>query len=185
MVLKRLLLDIKEGVSMKAIQTLLQSLGYEHWALIVLFLSIFIDVTPAIKLNPIKSLFKYLGKAFNSSLEIEIGTFKQEVNEKFDELQREQLAQRETLDRIILDNSNKEIGRLRWEIIDFENSIRNGNTYPREKYKRILDLLDKYNSIMMMDDAPLDDYYRTVQEAGESIRHHYEEYTNNSTLRFF
>lgn len=170
---------------MKALQSLLSSLGYEHWALIVLFLSIFVDVTPGIKINPIKSLFGYLGKAFNSSIEIEIASFKDEVNEKFDDLQKEQLAQRETLDRIILDTSNKEIGRLRWEIIDFENSIRNGGTYGREKYRHILDLFDKYNNIMQLDDAPYDEYYRTVEESGDSIRAHYEQYKNNSELRFF
>lgn len=169
---------------MEAIGKALLSLGYDKWALILIVLGIFIDITPGIKWNPIKTIFKYLGKAFNSSVESELNTLKSAMNIKFDELQSEQLAQRETLDRLILDQTNKEIGRLRWEVIDFQNSIMNGVKHSRDQYNHVLDSYDKYILIMQNPNIDSDEYFRTVQEQGEKIREHYERYRDQDLLFF-
>ena len=169
---------------MEAIGKALLTLGYDKWALILIVLGIFIDVTPGIKWNPIKTIFKYLGKAFNSSVESELNTLKSAMNIKFDELQSEQLAQRETLDRLILDQTNKEIGRLRWEVIDFQNSIMNGVKHSRDQYNHVLDSYDKYILIMQNPNVDNDEYFRTVQEQGDKIREHYERYRDQDLLFF-
>lgn len=156
--------------------------------LLVLFGSIFIDITPKIKWNPIKSIFGYIGNCFNSSIEKEIELFKQEVNGKFDQLKQEQLAQRETLDKIVVDQENKEISRIRWEIIDFENSLQNGVKYPREQYRHILDEAAKYQrmiSSMGEEDINEDEVFSEVLETVERIKKHYEEKREDLTILFF
>lgn len=154
---------------------------------IILVASIFIDITPKIKWNPIKSIFGYLGNCFNSSIEKEIEEFKQEVNGKFDQLKQEQLAQRETLDRIVVDQENKEISRLRWEIIDFENSLQNGVKYSREHYRHILDDAMKYQRMMssMKEDNNEDEVFSEVLETVERIKKHYDEKREDLTVLFF
>lgn len=156
--------------------------------LIVLFLGIFIDITPKIKWNPIKAIIGYIGNCFNLSVEKEIATFKKEVNDKFDQLKQEQLAQRETLDRIVYDQENKEISRLRWEIIDFENSLQNGTKYSREHYRHILDDGAKYQRMIeaSTDDENNDDnHLYEVLETIEHIKKHYEEKRKDTTALFF
>lgn len=154
----------------------------------VLFLSIFIDVTPKIKWNPIKAIIGYLGNCFNNGIEKEISTFKEEVNTKFDELRQEQESQRETLSKIILDQENKEISRLRWEIIDFENSIQNEHKYSREHYRHILDDAEKYKRIMssmINNDTDDGEIVSEVLETIERIEKHYMEKRDDPTILFF
>lgn len=130
-------------------------MGWSGWAIVLIILSCFIDLTPGIKWNPIKSLFRYLGKSFNHSVESEINGFKTEVNKefdnmdsKFDELQKEQLAQRDTLNQIISDQEEKELSSLRWAIINFENSIDNNEKHTRDQYRHILHCGEKYMRII-------------------------------------
>ncbi len=48
--------------------------------IVIVFISIFIDISPTIKWNPIKSLLGYLGNCFNKGVQKEISGFKEEVN---------------------------------------------------------------------------------------------------------
>lgn len=169
---------------MDAIYQALSTLGYTKWALIVLMLGVFIDINPAIKVNPIKAIFRYLGKSFNASMETEISEMKNDMSSKIDELQQEQYAQREALDKIVLDNQNKEIQRLRWEIIDFNNGIINGIKHSREQYRHVLDAYERYNNIISDVGTPLDEYFRSVQENGNTIKRHYEDHKDTNELYF-
>lgn len=168
---------------MKPIMDLLNNLGYADWALFVLFLSIFIDVSP-IKINPIKSIFKYLGKSFNSSIEVEISDIKKEMGETFESIKKEQTRQKKALDRIILDNQDKEISRLRWEIIDFDNGIKNKVRHAPDQYRHALHSFEKYNSIMKELGTTSDEYYNEVQKHGNSIKSHYEQHSDSGEAFF-
>ena len=130
---------------MDAIYRALSSLGFARWALIILLIGIFIDINPGIKFNPIKAIFKYIGKSFNASMQNDLNDLRTEMTAKIQELQSEQVAQREALDKIILDQQNKEIQRLRWEIIDFNNGIINEVRHSRQQYRHVLDAFEKYN----------------------------------------
>lgn len=170
---------------MKALGEFFAQVGAPRIALVILFLSVFVDITPFIKINPIKAIFKYLGKAFNSSVEKEISNLKVEINGQIDEVKKEQRNQRETLDKLIIDNSIKELGRLRWAIIDFKNGLDNGNKYTREQYHHIFDSIDKYNEIIDLDeDVSDDEYFHIVEESGESIKDHFEEHRDDPVLYF-
>lgn len=162
---------------MKELQQLLTSLGYADIGIIVLVLGIFIDITPAIKFNPIKAIFRYLGKSFNSSIESEVSEFKKEMTSQVGNLQKEQERQKKALDRIILDNQDREISRLRWEVIDFDNGIQNQVRHYKDQYRRILNSFDRYNEIMTEVGTSKDEYYHDVQKHGQSIKAHYDKYS--------
>ena len=170
---------------MNEIAKWLQSVGYEKIALALLIAGIFIDLTPAVKWNPIRSIFRYIVEAFNSSVKTEINTFKAEVNEKFNQLREVQDLQQETLDKLIMDSTHKEISRIRWEIIDFKNSIVNGVKHSRGQYRHVLGSIDNYLETMESKDMRDDDYYHEVLEAGEYIRTHYERYKDDSGILYF
>jgi vacuolar-type H+-ATPase subunit E/Vma4 len=169
---------------MDALYDLFTSLGYDRLAIIIVLLGLFVDITPGIKLNPVKAIFKYLGKYFNSSIEKELIELKKEMNSKIDQIQAEQTEQREALDRIILNDQNKEIQRLRWEIIDFNNGIMNEVRHSREQYRHVLDAFEKYNSIIQEVGSSVDEYYRNVQENGKAISDHYDKHKNTKDLYF-
>lgn len=170
---------------MDALYKIVSSLGYTKGAIIILLLGIFIDINPGIKFNPIKAIFKYLGKAFNSTVEKELNDFKAEMKAKIDEIQTEQNEQREALDKIIINDQNKEIKRLRWEIIDFNNGIMNEVRHSREQYRHVLDAFEKYSTIVHEIGVSVDsEYYRSVKEDGDHIRAHYEAHKDGKELYF-
>lgn len=164
------------------------TLGLTEYAIIASALAIFIDVSPKIKWNPIKSIFAYLGKHFNSSIQTEITTFKVEVNQKFKDLQEEQAAQRDTLNKIVNDMDNRELSRLKWEVIDFENSILNGAKHPREQYRHILDESRKFTRMIetCKDNISVDEEeIIKVNESTDIIREHYEKNRLNQSQLYF
>lgn len=170
---------------MAQIASLIKSLNYEKVAVFILLLGVFVDISP-IKFNPLKAIFKYIGEAFNSSIKTEINNFKVEVNTKFSQLQSEQMLQQETLDKLISDQGNKEVSRLRWEIVDFKNSIVNGVKHSRGQYRHVLAAVESYINTVSVEESKLDeDYYREVLEDGEAIREHYEKYKDDANVLYF
>jgi hypothetical protein len=170
---------------MAQIASLIKSLNYEKVAVFILLLGVFVDISP-IKFNPLKAIFKYIGEAFNSSIKTEINNFKVEVNTKFNQLQSEQMLQQETLDKLISDQGNKEVSRLRWEIVDFKNSIVNGVKHSRGQYRHVLAAIESYINTVSVEESKLDeDYYREVLEDGEAIREHYEKYKDDANVLYF
>ena len=149
---------------------------------VLLIVGTFIDISP-IKLNPLKAIIRFIGKSFNSSIEREISGFKKEVNEKFELLQEEQSMQREALDKLLHDQESKEISGIRWEIIDFDNSIVNGCKHTREQYRHILDRGQKY--YRMIEETSQEDDASDLKEALESIQGHYDKYRKDQTALFF
>lgn len=171
---------------MDVIYTIVMKMGLTNIGYIILILGIFIDITPKIKWNPIKSIIKYFGKWFNTSVENEIASFKEEVNTKFAELKQEQLAQRETLDKLIFDQENKEVSRLRWEIINFETSLQNNVKHSRQQYCHILDNAMKYQRMILQEEDYEDgENVPEVLEAIEAIKKHYEEHRGDQTALYF
>ncbi len=91
--------------------------------------SIFIQITP-IKWNPITSFVRWFGKIINQDLEKEIRILKSSVND------------------IIKQTEENEKDRIRWEVLDFANSCRNGRKHTKDEYHHIIALNDKYHSLL-------------------------------------
>lgn len=71
-------------------------------------MSLFIEITP-IKWNPLSSAFKWLGRKLTARIEDDLAAIHKEIEEN-------------------------EKDRIRWEILDFANSCRNGRKHTKDEY---------------------------------------------------
>jgi len=97
---------------------------------VLLILSLFIEFTPPIKWNPWTTLIKWVGKLING-----------ELTKKVDNLAI-------TVDQIQKDRNEDEKDRIRWEILDFANSCRNGRRHTKDEFEHIVVLHDKYVNLL-------------------------------------
>lgn len=97
--------------------------------LLIVALSAFVEITP-IKINPISSLMRWIGKKFNS-----------DVMEKLAEQDKAMEEIRDVVD-------DNEIDRIRWEILDFANSCRQGKKHTMGEFVHIIDLNTKYHNVL-------------------------------------
>lgn len=97
-----------------------QIAGYA--ALILAAGSIFFEVSK-IKLNPISFLLRWTGDRMFAP-----------VNRRLDEVEKK------------IDEN--EIDRIRWEILDFANSCRNGKRHTKDEFVHIIAQNDKYHKIL-------------------------------------
>ena len=95
-------------------------------------LSVFIQIAP-IKINPWSHLFKWIGKLINSESDKKID----EVIKKVDLLKQELTEAQKSIDE-------NEKDRIRWEILDFATSCRNGQQHTQDEFLHIITLNDKY-----------------------------------------
>ena len=102
---------------------------YENCLKILAIGAIFIQITP-IKWNPLTSLLKWIGRLITSDTNTKIETMKSEIKEM-----------REDLDE-------NEKDRIRWEVLDFANSCRNGRSHSRDEFQHIITLNDKYKALL-------------------------------------
>lgn len=97
--------------------------------LLLVALSAFIEITP-IKFNPISLLFGWIGKKFNGAV-------------------LEKLSQQDkAIDKIRDVVDDNEIDRIRWEILDFSNSCRQGKKHTLDEFVHIIELNEKYHQIL-------------------------------------
>ena len=94
-----------------------------------LIFSIFFQISP-IKWNPISSFVKWIGKVLTSNIDGKIDDIATSVEEL-----------REDVD-------TNEKDRIRWEILDFANSCRNGAKHSHDEFQHISDLHDKYKLLL-------------------------------------
>jgi hypothetical protein len=92
-------------------------------------LGIFVEVTP-IKINPVSTLLKFIGSNINADLKAEISAVK------------------DTVQKVDTKVDNNEIDRIRWEILDFANSCRNGKKHTKEEFDHVIALNQKYHRIL-------------------------------------
>lgn len=96
---------------------------------VIVIFSIFIQITP-IKWNPITMFAKWLGKIFTKELSDLITTMQENIDDIRDDI----------------DENEKD--RIRWEVLDFANSCRNGRQHTQEEFRHIATLNDKYKILL-------------------------------------
>lgn len=96
---------------------------------VIVIFSIFIQITP-IKWNPITTFAKWLGKIFTKELSDLITTMQENIDDIRDDI----------------DENEKD--RIRWEVLDFANSCRNGRQHTQEEFRHIATLNDKYKILL-------------------------------------
>ena len=89
-----------------------------------------IQITPAIKWNPLSAFFGWVGKIIVKPVE-----------EKLDKVQHEVLEIKEQ-------QWADEKDRIRYEVLDFANSCRNGVRHTKDGFQHIISLNDKYEWLL-------------------------------------
>lgn len=114
-----------------------------------------IEITP-IKINPFGSFMKYLGKWFNKDMEEQIQKSNEEVKKQIDTLYAEMSHQTEEIrvdfgDKLsVLTKTvdGNETDRIRYEILDFANSCRNGRQHSKDEFHHIVEINEKYHKLI-------------------------------------
>ena len=73
----------------------------------------------------------------------------------------------EKVDKIVENIATNEKDRIRWEILDFANSCRNGCLHTRDEFQHIVDLNDKYRKLLRRtndSNGVFDIEYRYIQD---------------------
>lgn len=110
---------------MDSIKELLACCNSTSLLTIVLIFSIFIEIVP-IKINPISSILKWMGKVINK-----------DTNEKLLNISSKLEDVSERIDKI-------EINDMRSAILDFANSCMNERRHTKEEFEHIIDLHTQY-----------------------------------------
>lgn len=151
---------------------------------IVSFLSIFIEITP-LKFRPITWLFNRLFK----SIRKEISDVKNEINNNVDkkfnelkdevtELKKQQQDHEAKIQEMIRGNEMDSIARIRWEILEFSNSIENGQMHTRDEFLHVKDNYKRYH--MLIEKNNMTNGY--LDEEMKKIDSHYEENKGSSAF---
>ena len=102
----------------------------DHWAITSLIVTSIIEVTPIFKCNPITALFRWIGRKMTAEVMTEVKNLDKLVKEQGKDIQR------------------NEMDRIRWEVLDFANSCRNGRKHTKNEFAHIIDLNKKYEALL-------------------------------------
>lgn len=109
-------------------QQIIDWIGKNFWTIIIAVPTL-IQIAP-IKINPWSALLKWISKAVVGDACNKIDGLIQKV---------------ETIEQSVTEN---EKDRIRWEILDFANSCRNGRQHTRDEYQHIITLNNKYRKLL-------------------------------------
>ena len=109
----------------------------EHWGFCAFCIATIIQITPAIKWNPITSFVKWLGKVIIQPAMDKLAKMQNEI----EDIKAEQKLLR-------AERKADEKDRIRYEVLDFANSCRNGRLHTRDEFQHIIDMHDKYERLL-------------------------------------
>lgn len=102
----------------------------DHWSITAFALAGIIQITPIFKANPLTALFSWLGKILNGDVLRQIEELKATITEQ----------------RTDIDENEKD--RIRFEVLDFANSCRNGRKHTKDEFEHIIVLNEKYKRLL-------------------------------------
>lgn len=109
----------------------------EHWTFCAFVLGVVIEFVPAIKWNPQTALFKWIGKVIIKPAMDKLN----KMQDKIDQIEAEQKSLR-------AERKADEKDRIRYEVLSFASSCRNGTMHTRDEFQHIIDLNDKYERLL-------------------------------------
>lgn len=109
---------------------------------IVLFASIFIEVTP-VKWNPLSMLMEFLLKSTNDKVD----DMNKSIAKEIDQLKEQDKLIEGILNQIKEKQDQIEFKHCRWEILAFSNSIHNGIAYTEQEYQHIFESIERYTDL--------------------------------------
>lgn len=86
-----------------------------------------IEITP-IKINPWKSLLKWIGNTINLDLKNQVNAMEKDLKE------------------LKVDCEKQNVANMRWEILNYTNSCRRGIHHSKDEWQHLLDQLSRYEA---------------------------------------
>lgn len=159
---------------------------WDHAIQILVVFSLFFEISK-IKLNPITALMNRILRPIKKEIE----DVKTELNTSIDDLQNEikleiesikleQANAKSTINQLIESNEMSEISRIRWEIIEFSNSISNDIKHTKDEYRHIKDEAKRYH--ILIEKYELDN--GIIDEEMTKINERYEKNKNGTSVYF-
>ncbi len=94
----------------------------DYWLVAALLGAGLVEITP-IKVNPLSWLLKWVGSKVNGEMIKRIEKLEANVD-------------------------TNEMDRIRWEVLDFANSCRNGRRHTQDEFEHIITLVKKYEKLL-------------------------------------
>jgi hypothetical protein len=123
-------------------------------------------------LKPIRDEICNIKKELNDKID----ETKNTLSEKIDKVESKQLEEEQKIVELIQAQEMDSISRIRWEILEFSNSIQNGQLHTRDEYLNIRDNYSRYHHLIeknRMTNGLLDEEMRKINE-------HYEDNKNSN-----
>ena len=154
--------------------------------IIFIILSCFFEVSK-VKVSPIsritKLLFKPIKKDIDdmkAELKTDISNMEERLSKEIDSVKDEMNSEHKRIDDLISSTELSEISRIRWNIIEFSNSIDNNQKHVRDEYRHIKDEAKRYHELIKKYD--LDN--GIVDEEMEKIDEHYDKNKSSTSVYF-
>lgn len=158
----------------------------QHIIEVIAFISIFVEIAP-IKLHPISFILDIINKPvrediskMSTDIDEKLNAIESGFKNDLDKIQKRQDQEEEQINSLIKNSELSEIARIRWSILEFANSINNGNVHTRDEYRHIKDENDRYHA--------LNKKYHIknglLDEEMAKINKHYEENKDKSSVYF-
>ena len=94
----------------------------DYWLVAAILGAGLVEITP-IKVNPLSWLLKWVGSKVNGEM-----------------IKR--------IDKLEANVDTNEMDRIRWEVLDFANSCRNGRRHTQDEFEHIVTLVKKYEGLL-------------------------------------
>ena len=157
-----------------------------HVVEIIIFCSIFLEVSK-IKINPISAVVKFVFRSIRkeiadtrAEIKEDMEKMKAELTEQIDSLRDDQEKENEIINGLLRAQDMSQISISKWQIVEFANSIQNGQLHVRDEYRHILDEYRKYET--MIAKYGLEDS-GTAEEI-EKVRKHYDQNKDSTSVYF-
>lgn len=111
-------------------------LGLESVAFVLGLLSVFFEISK-IKINPLSSLFKWIGSKTNQDIEKKLDAVKEDVKELEGKIEK--------VDEKV---DHSDVNRLRWEILNFSAECRQRQRHTRDQFVHVIESNEEYHTIL-------------------------------------
>lgn len=114
-----------------------------HWAFCAFVLGVIFEI-PKLKLRPFTRLIKWIGSILTRELNSRLDKIDKDIGGLKAELEQVKEENEEQMERIDMNDAN----RIRTTILDFANSLKNGQLHTQEEFDHIIDQNDLYEKYM-------------------------------------
>lgn len=118
------------------------------WIGMIAFVLSWVFEFSKIKVNPWSWLLKQLAEALTKGVNERLDSISEVRTNQYNEMVSNLTETVEQLHNLNKRVDENEMQRIRWEILDFANSVKNGRKHSKDEYFHIMEMHEKYNRII-------------------------------------